>query len=259
MAASGEPYSVAARKLASAEPPDGTAALREVVVRLHSTLSASSARMEYRTDIVLPPDVTPGERLVGKVLKTVWERVVPEGFRTRMREAGREVAQGIVEPAAGRYQMIYHTGFAKMCVDGQHYTGLHGGALEDWTKDRSQAPHKDDPLAWLKLLQGVTEARYTGNETLRGTPCRKIILSKILLAMRPARPEEARSAKEDSRSDLAEFTVWIDEEYVRQVQAAEGPGNMETRTLELWDFGVQDDSVDWAHFPERAEQASAGS
>jgi len=57
------------------------------------------------------------------------------------------------------------------------------------------------------------EARYAGGETLRGTPCRKVVLSKILLEMGKARPRLAASAKEDP----AEFTVWIDEEHIRQV------------------------------------------
>jgi hypothetical protein len=91
----------------------------------------------------------------------------------------------------------------------------------------------------------VTEARYAGDETLRGTPCRRLILSKIS-TMRPAASAE----------DPAEFTVWIDAEHVRQVQSEvvlSDKSGVETRTLELWDFGTPVDPVDWTRFPEYPE------
>jgi hypothetical protein len=250
MAASGEPYSVAARRLAGADPAGDAAAVAEVIARLDRTLAAPSARMEYREDLeFLPKDLTPGVQLVSNAVRFAWKRVVPEGIRTWLREAGsHQVAAGIIEPAAGRYQMTYRGGSSsKVYVDGEHFTGFDGAPLADWNKDDSPVLHRDDPLAWLRLLLGVTEARYAGDETLRGTPCRKVILSKILPEMR-ARFQLSGHPKEDP----AEFTVWIDEEHIRQVQAEvilSDKSGVETKTLKLRDFGVPVDSLDWTRFP----------
>jgi hypothetical protein len=261
MSATGEPYSVAARMLASADPAGDVAPIAEVLSRLGSTLAAPSARMEYREDLESvphPDEYRPGPvgRLVGSAVMAVWERVAPEEIRTRLRGMNQRyhnVAAGVVEPAAGRYQMSYRKGsWAKICIDGEHFSGLAGRPLDDRHKDDSAAMHRDDPLAWLRLLQGATEARYAGGETLRGTSCRKVVLGKILLEMGQARPLLVAGAKEDP----AEFTVWIDEEHIRQVTTGavlSGMTSMETKTLELWDFGVLAGSLDWTRFPEYPE------
>jgi hypothetical protein len=92
----------------------------------------------------------------------------------------------------------------------------------------------------------------SGEETLRGTPCRTVILSKVVRELRPVR-SPALSEEED---DPAEFTVWIDERHVRQIQtdafafAFSGDNRkVGTNTLELRDFGVPVDSLDWTRFP----------
>ena len=51
-----------------------------------------------------------------------------------------------------------------------------------------------------------------------------------------------------------EFTVWIDDERIRRFQAVErGSGRSalvtKTETVELWDFGVPVDSLDWSRLP----------
>lgn len=79
----------------------------------------------------------------------------------------------------------------------------------------------------------MTQARYTGEETLRGSPC--------------------RTAAVQAGSDA--YTVWIDDEHVRQIQNERhgrwrrGGSWTVTTTFELWDLGVQADSLDWSHFP----------
>jgi hypothetical protein len=55
MAASGEPYSVAARKLGSTEAADEAAARDEVIARAEATLAASSARFEVRKEVTVVP------------------------------------------------------------------------------------------------------------------------------------------------------------------------------------------------------------
>jgi hypothetical protein len=51
MAASGEPYSVAARKLGSTGAADEAAARDEVITRAETTLAAASARFEVRKEV----------------------------------------------------------------------------------------------------------------------------------------------------------------------------------------------------------------
>ena len=250
MAASGEPYSVAARRLAGADPAGDAAAVAEVMACLDRTLAAPSARIEYRADLeFLPKDLTPGVQLVSDAVRSAWERVVPEGIRTWLREASsHQVAAGIIEPAAGRYQMTYRGGHpSKVYVNGEHFYGYDGAPLADRNKDDSPVLNRDDPLSWLRLLLSATEARSAGDEILRGTPCRKVILSKI--------PPEIRAGFQLSghpKEEPAEFTVWIDEEHIRRVQAElilSDKSGVETKTLELWDFGVPAGSLDWTRFP----------
>ena len=55
-------------------------------------------------------------------------------------------------------------------------------------------------------------------------------------------------------ADDDEFTVWIDSEHVRRFQAVErGSARFSrattTETVELWDFGVPVDSLDWSRLP----------
>jgi hypothetical protein len=103
-------------------------------------------------------------------------------------------------------------------------------------------------------MRGVTEARYAGEETLRGTPCRMVMLSKVVRELRPARGP-ALTEEEDNP---AEFTVWFDEHHVRQIRTDVFSGDNRkagTVTPELWDFGVPVDSLDWTRFPGRPGQA----
>jgi hypothetical protein len=250
MAASGEPYSVAARRVAGPDPAGGAAAVAEVIARLDRTLAAPSARVQYRMDIEsLPKDLTPAGEFIGNVVKAAWERVVPGRIRTWLDEASsHQVAAGIIEPAAGRYQMTYRGGStSKVSVDGERFDGFDGAPLADWNKSKHDSlQHEDDPLAWLRLLPGATEARYAGGEALRGTPCRKVILGKIPPDMR------VRLLLSGDPEDPAGFTVWTDEEHIRQVQAEviyPDKSGVKTMTLELWDFGVPAGSLDWTRFP----------
>jgi hypothetical protein len=248
---------------ASAGPAGDQAVVREVVARLDSTLAASSARVELRfagEDLgpgpeEFPParvDHDPGlvERLVVSAAKLAWERVAAEKWRAFVR--GLEaplVAAGFAEPLARRYQ-VSDGKQATVYTGGQYYSGSPGVSLRVGHRHRSAPSYRNDPLAWLRLLRGVTEARYAGEETLRGTPCRVVILSKVVRELRPARGP-ALTAEEDNP---AEFTVWFDEHHVRQIQTDVFSGDNRkagTKTLELWDFGVPVDSLDWTRFPGR--------
>ena len=247
MAASGEPYSTAARKLDSASRDDDSAVADEVVARANSTLAAPRARIELRMDRdvtqsrsrarperrLLPRPVT---RLARFAAEAAWKRISPEmdlaGVRDEfLRQMTHRVGEGFVEPAADRYQIDFG-GYAEMRFNGHYYGGASGMPL------RASQPHEppgdplDEPLEWLRKLRDVTGTRPAGHETVRGTPCRVVA----------------------ARADSLEFTIWFDDEHIRRVQSvwnapAKFVSGSVTRTLELWDFGAEDGPADWTHLP----------
>jgi hypothetical protein len=239
MAASGEPYSVAARNLGGTAPASDAATVREVIDRANSTLAAPSARIELRmeNDIVRPersPRRPPGPvgRLARRFAEVAWDRVAPGIDAAFLREAfTHQVGEGFVAPAAGRYQVDFGS-YAQMCIDGERFGGASGHRLEARNRQR-RAPLPDDPLELLRRLQSVTDAWHVGDETLRGTPCRTATV----------------------RTGSAELTVWTDDEHIRQIQMEEHASSeyssiTRTRTVELWDFGVPVDSLDWSRLPD---------
>ena len=103
---------------------------------------------------------------------------------------------------------------------------------------------KEDPLELLMRLRSVTAARYAGEETIREARCRKIAVA--------------------ISGTTAVFTVWADGGHVRKIRAVT-PKTTErigvtvlataTVTVQLWDFGVPVDSVDWPPLPPPAGRA----
>lgn len=58
----------------------------------------------------------------------------------------------------------------------------------------------------------------------------------------------------DLLGKLIRFAVWIDDEYIRRIQSEERASDEISsvsgrRRLELWDFGVPLDSLDWSRLP----------
>lgn len=246
MAATGEPYSVAAREQDKA-PPASDAVVREVIARVNATLAAPSARIEYRRETDLGPRPArprpgPVGRLVRLAAGAAWKRIAPGVEVGELREAFfHPVGVGFVEPAAGRYQIDYGA-YAQMYIDGELFGGQSGAPLRDNNRSRRAEPQNNDPLGLLGLLREVTQARYSGAETLRGTPCR---LVAVLAGSAELTVWLAGSA---------ELTVWIDDEHVRRIQSeARGLGprhtGSATQTFELWDFGTPAGSLDWTHLP----------
>jgi hypothetical protein len=245
MAASGEPYSVAARKLGSAAAVDPAAARDEVIARLEATLAAPSARFEVRKQVTADPVTAPVrdqhrlgpfKRLAGSAVTTARDHMVPEQTRTRLRTAASGVATGIIEPSAWRFR--------------HHQVRQDFGTLAlamvitqpELGSDRMPNAHVEgeDPLKLLMRLQSVTAARYGGNQTVREARCRKFAVTV--------------------GGTSTGFTVWVDGEHVRQIQAV----TLETRervvvtvlatttvTAQLWDFGVAVDSISmgWPPLP----------
>jgi hypothetical protein len=236
MAASGEPYSVAARKLGSTGAADEAAA-REVVTRVEATLAASSARFEVRKEVTADPVTAPVrdrrrhgpvKRLAGVAVKAAWDHMVPEPART----AASGMARGIIEPATRQFQHHQLRQDSGVFAMGMIISRAEFGGTPD------ADVIKEDPLELLMRLRSVTAARYAGEETIREARCRKIAVAVS--------------------GTTAVFTVWADGGHVRKIQAVTQETTERigvtvlataTVTVQLWDFGVPVDSVDWPPLP----------
>jgi hypothetical protein len=240
MAASGEPYSVAARKLSTTAAVDEAAARDEVIARVEATLAAPSARFEVRKEVTAEPVTAPVRnrhrhgpfrRLAGVAVRVAWDRLVPEQART----AAFGISRGIIEPAAR--QFLHH--------QVKQDSGVLGRAMVISRAEFGGTPNSDvvteNPVELLLRLRSVTAARYAGDETIREARCRKIAVTVS--------------------GTTAVLTVWADNEHVRQIQEVTSKPTQgiaisvlvtTTVTAQLWDFGVPADSADWPPLPPAA-------
>jgi hypothetical protein len=256
MAASGEPYSVAARNLGAAAAPSGDA-VAEIVACADRTLAERSARIEHRFDWNISrskPLASPGPvgRLARLIGKAVWERV-SDGA-----QFGHGAAEGFLEPAAGRY-MIDYGSYAETCADSVTFGGRSGRSLQTL---RPSSRHEGDVLWLLRLLPGTTEARLEGTETLRGASCREYTV-RVEVARAAAAAGgtglPVPSGVEPRRPPVLALTVWIDGQHIRRVrfenrapkdlEGTPGGSAAKVLTLELWDFGVSVRELDWSRLP----------
>jgi hypothetical protein len=239
MAASGEPYSVAARKLAAAGPADDAAFVGEIIARAERTLAEPSSRIEFRVEWDFVRREPPQARLPGPVgrlarlaARAAWDRIAPGVDAAALRDMfTNNVGEGFLEPAVGRYQLDYG-GYAAMCVDGKRFGGRSGTPLQPRHRQRRPPTGLNEPLGMLRALLEVTDARHIGDEAVRGTECRAVAVT----------------------AGSAELTVWVDDEHVRRVRSEEHSSRPDfslstITTLELWDFGVPVDSLDWSRLP----------
>jgi hypothetical protein len=254
MAASGEPYSAAARKLdaagadsasADAGSTDGPALTAEVIARANATLAVPRARIEVRVDRDInwslarprPRVPRPVARLARFAAEAAWKRISPE---MDLASAGEELkrnfrhlaGEGFVEPAADRYQIDFG-GYAEMHFDGEYYGGPSGRPLRANNHQKPPDNPQQEPLDLLRRLRDATEARPEGHESVRGTPCRVVAV----------------------QAGSLELTVWSDDEHIRRIQSqwnvlGERANGSILRTLELWDFGAEDSPADWTRLPD---------
>jgi hypothetical protein len=269
MAATGEPYSAAARGLdaagaagadaagadaagadtasasADAASTDSPALAAVVIARANATLAAPRARIEVRVDRDIdwsrarprPRVPRPVARLARFAAEAAWKRVSPE---MDLASAGEELkrnfrhsaGEGFVEPAADRYQLDFG-GYAQMHFDGGYYGGASGRPLRANNHQKPPDNPQQEPLDLLRRLRDATDARPVGHETVRGTPCRVVAV----------------------QAGSLELTVWTDDEHVRRVQSewkvlGDRANGSILRTLELWDFGAEDSPADWTRLPD---------
>jgi hypothetical protein len=176
--------------------------------------------------------------------KAVWDSV--SGGAT----FGHGKAEGFIEPARGRY-MIDFGSYAEICADGVIFSGLSGRSLLTL---RPSSRREGAPLWLLRLLPGTTDARPDGTETLRGTMCRKyavhVEVARAAAAIGAA-GLPAPSGVNATQPPMLGLGVWIDDQHIRQVRFEDGAGGSVAKilTLEIWDYGVLVDGLDWSHLP----------
>jgi hypothetical protein len=219
---------------------DPAGALAEIVACAGRTLAAPSARIVIRahTDTGRDPEPDRGRRpgligrLAGRAVKRLLGPAAADMGAAEFRELLlHQYGAGFVEPAARRY-LIDFGGFAQVLVDGRHFSGLSGEPLGPRYENRLGLSRRGDPLDALGRLQRATAARWAGTEQLRWTTCR-VVTATV---------------------GADEFTVWLDGQHVQRFQTVErGSGRYaratKTETVELWDFGVPVDELDWTRLP----------
>jgi hypothetical protein len=255
MAATGEPYSAAARQLGAAGPPAAPAGPADFAARVNSTLAAPWARVEVRVDREMtrlrerparrPLLPRPVARLARSAADAALKRISSgemdlAGLREVFTENFRHLAgTGFVEPAAGRYQIDFG-GYAEMRFGGEYYGGVPGRPLRANHHSKPPEEPAQEPLALLRTLRDAASVRPAGHETVRGTPCQVVAVQ--------AGPDEC--------------TVWIDGEHVRRIQSrwtssGEYGSAFIVQTFEFWDFGAGPGPADWTRLPDfRAAQAA---
>jgi hypothetical protein len=235
--------------------PSGDPAVVEIVSCANCTLAELSARIEHRYDVnIVRTEPLPDSGSLGKLVrfagKVVWARI-SDG-----KAFGHGTAEGFLEPATGKY-MIDFGSYAEICADGVTFGGRSGRSLQTL---RPSARHEGDVLWLLRLLPGATDAHPEGTETLRGTSCRKYLVHvEVQLAAAAALATLPTPSGIDSKQPaVLTLTVWIDGQHIRRVQFEDrvakvplkhGDSSAKVLTLELWDFGVPVQELDWSRLP----------
>jgi hypothetical protein len=261
MAASGEPYSVAARHLAgpgAAEPP--TAAPVAACARL--TAAEPGARMGIRVTIGLPwveTEETPPEQRRGGV-----QGLARRLLGTLVHEGTHIAGEGFAEPAARRYMIDGGSAGGLVCREGIVEQGRHGWRLGRPRGESDQViiMHWLWPL-WA--LTGTVTARVVGTEAVRGVSCQRLTaeadLARALEAGGNGWPASFRPGA--GVPATAALAVWIDGRHVRRVrftqsssgdvgpepEPADRADRVSTVDVELWDFGTSVAGLDWSRFP----------
>lgn len=184
-------------------------------------------------------------RPVGRLAK----RAVKAGWKLSTHDfsLAHLAAEGFIEPAATRY-MVDFGSYAELSAGGQLFGGRSGRALntlEAWG-DRS---HRPDPWWMLAVLRGAAKADLEAREAVSGTQCERYSVRADLARASAASPRGLYAPAAERFEDLRELplTVWHDGDRIHRVRYADGACS--TVTLELWDFGVATDGLDWDRLP----------
>ncbi len=212
------------------------------------TFAAATARIELRVDLdwAMPPLVRPrrGGLLTPAVAagKAAGKRLL--GIASGGVDFRHMSAEGVID-IAGRRSMLDYGGAARLYADGREWDGASGCPLATLPSDKPQMP---TPLWLLDVLVGVTAATDMPSETVRGARCRRVAATADLSVASRAAPGGLATPERERFEELLALPVgiWLDDEHIRRVRFTWGH---RTDTLELWDFGVPLDDVDWTRLP----------
>jgi hypothetical protein len=248
--ATGEPYAEAARNLGMTPGADAAADVRAAVTQ---TMAEPGCRLTLREDWAKEPPAPRGPLLAAvaeasRITARAIRDLVPRSLVDKLGHP--YVTTGFAAPATGRYLIskptIGEVGTGDCC-----YRGKPGEPLAEAFS--GPLVPSNSPLFLLTLLTGFSHADLEGEEVVQGTRCRKY---RVRLAARPV------------GLHTEELTAWLDGTLVRQVRAVVeardystsalgtvtlGRRSWTTHTLELQDFGVSLDELDWSRLPSRPD------
>ena len=161
--------------------------------------------------------------------------------------------------------MIDFGSFARLHAEGMSFGGRSGRSLQKldpWPLGEGVG----DGLWLLRLLPGTTDASPEGTDTLHGTACRRLAAHVDMERAAAASAEDLPAPQVGSFKELRALpvTVWIDGQHVRRIRFEHGTLPKHLNTLDLWQFGVPVDDLDWSRLPafrspRKGEQPSPGS
>ena len=224
---------------------DLLAALESARVR---TLAAASARIELLVDHTWAMPQMPRRRRGGLLSPVI--RIAAATGKEMVTHAlagidfRHQSAEGFMDFGERRYMLDYGH-YARLFASGQEWDGRSGRALATLPPDEHTLP---TPLWLVDIVSGVAIAADEGTDDVRGRPCRHLAVRTNLGSASAATPGgvavPARRRFEDLLSLQAD--VWIDDLHVRRIAVCSAE---RTETLELWDFGVGLDDLDWTRLP----------
>jgi hypothetical protein len=210
------------------------------------TLTAATARIALSLEHTwaLPPR---SRRRQGGVLRPVTSVAKAAGRRLQQAAThrfGHQAAEGVVD-VRGRRCMLDYGSFAQLYAGGRRWDGRSGRLLSTLP---SEEPEPPTPLWLLDLLTGFTAPTDEGDEEVRGAPCRRMAATVDLSRASEATAGGLAVPALKRFDDLLALTVevCVDGEHVRRVRFR---SEQRTDTLELWDFGVSLDELDWSRLP----------
>jgi hypothetical protein len=216
------------------------------------TLVAGSARIELLVERAWEMPVMPYRRR-GGLLRPILS-AGKSGAKRLVKVAARDLdfrhqtSEGIIDITGRRYMLDYGS-YARLYADGQEWDGRSGRALATLPPDASAVP---TPLWLLDLLAGVVGASETGTDEVRGVTCRHLAGTADLSRASQAAPGGIAAPGRTRFEDLLALPVevWIDDTQIRRIRFSSSEGaEQRSDTLELWDFGVPLDDLDWTRLP----------
>ena len=227
-------------------------ALEEATESVGRTLAAGSVRIRasYEMDAALP-DSQPRRR--GGLLRPFVKKLARAAGRWAWEYVGRNWTsfsyEGFIEPSRRRH-MVASDGWrmAELERDGERFSGRAGQPVATLQPVRGRG--FVDIWFLLDALRGLTAATPEGDDVIRGTPCSRLAARVDLQRASAATPDGIHPPDVDRFEDLLDLplTVWIDGTHVRRVRFEEEQPSR-SWSLELWDFGVSTDGLDWSRLP----------